>query len=430
MIENTETISGSDYKRMVIGAYSEFLLEYENINSIKKTGKFFYCGEPGTDVLRTMGAAVMPLTEAVNESIGGLARRVADASVLGARGNAGVILSQIFRGLAKGLAGKYTATSQEFGKAFQYGILYAQRAVPEQKNRPIIVASKIVAKGAFNAVKANLSIEEILRAAVQASRDSFSDKRDSGEMIMQVFLDGCLKGLLGNFVSPLLNFTNRAASNLKLRDEDNFVSPLQDKVHPYCVSFLVANTKLSTELIEKELQAIGNFVVVEKRHKAVFIHLHSDHPGKALELAVAWGHIGEIHINIMAEPHAMAMVQQSFIMPLALMTVASNAEQVQKLQDPGAMVIVDGSDESGPSVEEIVNAAHSDIANKYILLTDTEHLRLVMHQAKRILGDRVSVVVADDEEEQLQAVRAFFPEDSMEENCQRMQAAIELISKE
>ena len=145
---------------------------------------------------------------------------------------------------------------------------------------------------------------------------------------------------------------------------------------------------------------------------------------------MAWGHIGEIHINIMAEPHAMAMVQQSFIMPLALMTVASNAEQVQKLQDAGAMVIVDGSDESGPSVEEIVNAAHSDIANKYILLTDTEHLRLVMHQAKRILGDRVSVVVADDEEEQLQAVRAFFPEDSMEENCQRMQAAIELISKE
>ena len=157
MEADNEVISGSDYKRMIIGAYSEFLLEYENINKEKKSGRFFYCGMPGTDVLRTMGAAMLPMKEAVNESIGGLAQRVSDAAVLGARGNAGVILSQILRGLAKGLVGKYNATSQEFGKAFQYGILYAQRAVPDQKDRPIIVASKIMAKGAHHAVKANMS---------------------------------------------------------------------------------------------------------------------------------------------------------------------------------------------------------------------------------------------------------------------------------
>ena len=104
---NNEVITGADYKRMIIGAYSEFILEYEKINKLKKNGRFFYCGKPGTDVLRTMGAAVLPLADSVNESIGGLARRVADAAVLGARGNGGVILSQILRGLAKGLVGKY-----------------------------------------------------------------------------------------------------------------------------------------------------------------------------------------------------------------------------------------------------------------------------------------------------------------------------------
>ena len=112
------------------------------------------------------------------------------------------------------------------------------------------------------------------------------------------------------------------------------------------------------------------------------------------------------------------------MMPLALLTVASTEEWGQKLQDAGAMVIIDGSDESGPSVEEIVNAAHSDIANKYILLTDSEHLRLVMHQAKRILGERVSVVVANNQEEQIYAVRAFFPELSMEENTAQMIEAV------
>jgi hypothetical protein len=171
-------------------------------------------------------------------------------------------------------------------------------------------------------------------------------------------------------------------------------------------------------------------VVVERRFKTIFIHVHSEHPGTILERAVAWGHVGEIHINIMAEPHAMAMVQQACIMPQALLTVAENDEWAQKLQEAGAMVIIDGSDPSGPSVEEIVNAAHSDIANKYILLTDSEHLRLVMHQVKRIMGDRVSVVVANNNEEQIYAVRAFFPELSMEENVAQMREAIRRMSQD
>lgn len=425
-MENNEVITGADYKRMIIGAYSEFILEYDRINKVKKSGKFFYCGMPGTDVLRTMGAAVLPLADSVNESIGGLARRVADAAVLGARGNAGVILSQILRGLAKGLVGKFNATSQEFGKAFQYGILYAQKAVPEQKNRPIIVASKIMAKGAYHAVRACLPIIEILKAAIKAGEESFTEKIDSGEMIMQVFLNGCLKGFIGEFVSPTLPFSNSFGVNR----QENLISPYDDMVRPYCVSFMVANPKLSVDLIEKELQEIGNFVVVERRFRNIFIHLHSEHPGKVLERAVGWGHIGEIHINIMAEPHAMAMVQQNFLLPLALMTVAPNKEAGLRLQEAGATVILDGSDPSGPSVEEIVNAAHSDIANKYIILTDTEHIRLVAHQARRILGDRVEVVVADGDDEQIQAVRAFFPEDDIMSNVARMKHAIMLTSQE
>ena len=126
----------------------------------------------------------------------------------------------------------------------------------------------------------------------------------------------------------------------------------------------------------------------------------------------------------------MAMVQQSFLMPLALMTVADTPELGQRLQEAGATVILDGSDPSGPSVEEIVNAAHSDIANKYIILTDSEHIRLVAHQARRILGDRVEVVIADGEDEQIQAVRAFFPEDDIKANVARMKHAILLTSQE
>ena len=92
----------------------------------------------------------MPLEDCRDDGIGGLARRVANGAILGARGNSGVVLAQLFRGIAKGLLGKYNATSSEFGKAFQYGILYAQRVIPEEPERPIIRAAKAVAKGAYH----------------------------------------------------------------------------------------------------------------------------------------------------------------------------------------------------------------------------------------------------------------------------------------
>ena len=169
MTGNREVITGSDFKRMVSGAYSEFLLEYEEINALKGAGHM-----PGTHILRTMGAAVMPLSDTKDDSIGGLARRIATAAVFGARGSAGVVLAQMFRGLGKGLSGKYNATSSEFGKAFQYGILYAQRAVPEEPEQPLIMVAKAVAKGAYHAVRANLPISEILQAAIEAGKQALA----------------------------------------------------------------------------------------------------------------------------------------------------------------------------------------------------------------------------------------------------------------
>ena len=421
MSENGEVITGSDFKRMIVGAYSEFILEYDKINAMNTMeGKTFYSGQPGSDILRTMGAAVIPLGDNVNESIGGISRRVANAAVLGARGNAGVILASILQGLAKGLTGKYNATSTEFGKAFQYGILYAQRAVPDQPDRPIIRAAKFVAKSAYVTVRSELPIHDRLMAAISAGMFSLAGGiMDPGEKIMLVFLQGCLKGLDGSFVSPVLSMSNNT-----YKVEAGVPDPRKDLVRPYCVNFMVENTRLPMDIIEKEMQEVGNFVVVERRQNCIFVHLHTANPGQMLERAVGWGRLSEIHINSMAENHAMITIQAPQ-MPLALLTVANGMEEGMKLQDAGATVIVDGSADSGPSVEDIVNAVHSDIAEKYILLTDSEHLRLVMNQARQILGDRVRVVLALDHEEQLLAVRAFFPELSLEENCRQMRKALE-----
>ncbi len=420
MGKNGEVITGSDFKRMVTGAYSEFLLEYENINDLDRKLRPQHGAHPGTNILRTMGAAIMPIASTKDDSIGGLARRVAAAAILGARGNSGVVLSQIFRGLAKGLIGKFNATSSEFGKAFQYGILYAQRVLPEEPERPLVNAARAVAKGAYQAVRANLPITEILSAAIEAGKRPGGSDPDLevGEQIMLNFLVGCQKGLNGNFVSPVLNFsvgTKEQTAGLP--------DPHRDIVHPYCLTFCIRNPQADVEETERFLQEQASFVVVERRRAVLHVHLHTAHPGIVLEYAVGLGPVTEIHLNNMAEPHSMVLAHSS-LMPVALLAVSRREEHAQRLMELGATLITQGDEGDVPSVGALVNAAHSDLAESYVLVPDGPRMKLELQQVKRILGHRVEIVSVSSEAEQEAAVRIFDRRLSAVQNADRMQRGL------
>lgn len=417
---NREIITGSDFRRMVTGAYSEFLLEYERLNQLDKKLRPKHSGWPGTDILRTMGAAVMALGEAADDGIGAVARRTAAASILGARGNAGVVLAQIFRGLGKGLLGKFTATSSEFGKAFQYGILYAQRVLPEEPESPIVRAARAVAKGAYQAVRANLPILEILSAAVEAGEKPLQEggERDVGEEIMLVFLTGCQKGLMGNFVSPALNFSvGSGGERLGLPD------PREDEVRPYCLTFRITNDKMNPHELEEYLQQEASFVVVDARRGSVFVHLHTARPGLAIEKSMGFGAITDIRLADMSEPHAAAHPAAP-LLPVALLAVAGDKARAERLQEAGANLIALGGDGNVPSVGALVNAAHSDLAETYIMVADGPRLNLVLPQVKRLLGDRVEVIAASGPAEQEAVLHLFDPKQSLAENVARMRRQV------
>ena len=406
---NREVITGGDFKRMVSGAYSEFLLEYANINGQGGAGTL-----PGTHILRTMGAAVMPLHEAKDDSIGGLSRRVATAAVFGARGNAGVVLAQMFRGIGVGLAGKYDATGSEFGKAFQYGILYAQRSIPDETDNPFIMVAKAVAKGAYRAVRDGMPIVEILSKAIESGEKIVgeSDKNNAGANIMLSFLKGCLRGLDGNFVSPAVSLS------LGLGKHKNMPDPRDDIVRPYCVRLRVKNSNSSVEDLERQMQDFSSFAIVERMSGGIDIHLHTAHVGKAIEQALGWGPLRDVKITNMSESHVLPA--HDALMKVAALAVAKDTVQAQKLQDAGASILIVGSEESCPSVEEIVGAAHSDLAASYVLVSSSNDYKLVFKQAKKILGSRVELVLADSFDAAISALKKFSADLSAEENAKIM----------
>ena len=409
MTGNREVITGGDFKRMVAGAYSEFLLEYESINGLSGAGTL-----PGTHILRTMGAAVMPLADAKDDSIGGLARRVSTAAVFGARGNAGVVLAQMFRGISAGLAGKYDATGSEFGKAFQYGILYAQRVIPEEPERPFITVAKAVAKGAYHAVRDGMPIVEILLKAIQTGEKSVKELNlsEAGASIMLSFLRGCLKGLDGNFVSPAVSLS------LGLGIHKNMPDPRNDLVRPYCIRLRVKNSKASLPELERQMKDFSSFSIVERSSGGLEIHLHTDHVGKTLEQAIGWGPLKEVKIINMSEAHVLPAGDA--LMKVAALAVAKDSVEAQKLQDAGASILVSGSEESSPSLAEIIGAAHSDLASSYVLVASSPDYRLVFRQAKRLLGGRVELVLADTFENTIAALKKFSPALSAIENAKIM----------
>ena len=413
MTGNKEVITGSDFKRMIAGAYSELLLEYENINRMKGGGNF-----PGTHILRTMGAAIMPLVDVKDSSIGGLARRVSTAALFGARGNAGVVLSQLFRGISKGLSGKYEATSSEFGKAFQYGILHAERVIHEGYEHPFITVAKAVAKGAYHAVRANLPITEILSTAIAAGEKAVEniEGEDAGARIMFVFLKGCLNGLDGNFVSPAVSLSLGITAS-----KGSMPNPKEDLVRPYCVRFRAKNQKITVAEMERQLKEFGIFALVERFENGIHVHTHTDHPGKLMEWAIGLGPLRDIHITNMSEPHALGI--HDAIMPVAAVAVAEGKEEAGRMQEAGAHVIVTGTKERCPSVAELVGAAHSDFASSYVLLAPSPGYWMVFRQAKYMLEGRVELVLCEDVAAQERALRAFDCGKTAKENADAMMQA-------
>ena len=177
------------------------------------------------------------------------------------------------------------------------------------------------------------------------------------------------------------------------------------------------------EEAERFLQENSSFVVVERRRQLLHVHLHTAHPGVVLEYAAGLGPLSDIHLNNMAEPHSMVLAH-STLMPVALLAVSRHEAQAERLTKLGATLITRGDEGDVPSVGALVNAAHSDLAESYVLVPDGPRMKLELQQVKRILGHRVEVVSVDSEAQQEAAVRNFDRRLSALQNADRMQRGL------
>lgn len=428
MTENRQVITGQQLKHMLLGAYHSFEKNYQLINNLN----VFPApdGDTGTNMMYTMGSVARALSNMSDSAnVGEVGSAAARSAVMGARGNSGVILSQLLRGIGKGVGGKITVDNNEIGKAFQFGILYAYRSVSRPVEGTILSVARAMAKGAYAAVRSADSLEKVLQEAIRTGKEELARTPeqlpalkaagvvDAGGQGLIAFFEGCLAGLRGQDCAEL---EITAAGQMGTATQAEKV----DLANPYCTEFIVQGAAVDKKTVSDSLQELGNSLIVAVLEDIVKVHIHTARPGKVLSLAQQWGSLHDIKIDNMADQHQNRIFKEEPVQTekqgVGVLSVAAGDGIAAIMHKMGAAV-VSGGQSMNPPVADFVRAVEEGDCEQYIILPNNKNIILAAEQTVKLLGaSRVSFVPTTNLAQGLAALLEFNGSRSLEENTQAM----------
>lgn len=430
MFQNKRYITGKQIKDMLLGAYHSFEKNYQVINDLNVFP--VPDGDTGTNMMHTMASVARELSAMSDESTASeIGQAAAKSAIMGARGNSGVILSQLLRGIGRGLAGKKNVSNNELGKAFQYGVLFAYRSVSKPVEGTILTVARGMAKGAYTATRNCDDLEEVLKEAIRVGKLELAETPeklpalkaagvvDAGGQGLIAFLEGCLAGLRGEDCAEI-KVTQKA--NVKMQAED--AEPL-DLEFPYCTEFIVKGASVDKRTVVEALDGFGNSMIVAVIEDIVKVHIHSKNPGNVLNTAQQWGTLHDIKIENMVDQHENrifaddeeAVQANGKRAGVGILSVAAGDGIAKIMRELGAAEIISGGQSMNPPVEDFVNAIENGEYEQYIILPNNKNIILAADQVKKMLGvSKVDYVPSTNLAQGMTALFHFDPECSMEEN--------------
>jgi len=399
-------------------------------------------GDTGTNMVLTMKFALEEAKLNSDNQVSSVAKSLAHGSLMGARGNSGVILSQFFRGLAKGLGGKTHFDGGDFARALAESSQMAYKGIVNPVEGTILTVLKDASKAAQGAVKDDDGLVPVLEAAVKSAEDSVARTPsllpvlkeagvvDAGGQGLYVLLDGALQFLKGEahkiqYRRPRLVV---AATELMPRVAKR---PSQlETPHGYCTNFVLEGKNLDSGKIEKDLKKKGQSLIVTGDDTLVRIHIHSLEPGEILKYATKLGKLHGITINNMDDQYAEFIKMQRGRMPqvdIAMVTVATGAGFFELLNSLGDIIIVPGGQTMNPSVRELLQAVESAPSNNVIILPNNKNIACAASQVQSLTSKKVKVVPTRNIPQGVAALLAFGYDMNMEKNCRAMEKAISKV---
>lgn len=391
-------------------------------------------GDTGTNMRLTLAQAIKEMETAGCNSIGEMAAGLALGALMGARGNSGVILSQLLRGLAQELAGSADVDAKGLARACEAAVNTAYKAVLKPVEGTMLTVARAGAQAITNTSQRTSDLQAILEEAISAAKEALSRTPtmlpvlaragvvDAGGMGIVVLLEGFLAGLLAQHAPEATS----AARKHPLPEEVTLAPP----EYLYCTEFLLKGPSIPVQKLQTDLLALGESVLVVGTSHIARIHIHTNMPWKVMELAGSYGTMHDIKIDNMSDQQRSMAGKPGEIpapdnnKPAYIIAVASGQGLEEAFRSLGADYVVPGGRTMNPSTEELLRAIQSSNGSRIYVLPNNENVLSTAEQAKQLASQEVIIIPSVNIPQGLQAITAFNPQLSPEENMNRMLEAM------
>ena len=409
-------------------------------------------GDTGTNMNLSMSSGAKETAANVVENIGELGKSFSKGLLMGARGNSGVILSQLFRGMSQHIADKKEVNAKEFAEAIQNGVSIAYRAIIKPVEGTILTVAREAAEAGLKEAENTTSVVEVMEAIYAEAQASLKRTPellpilkevgvvDSGGQGLVCVYQGFVAALKGEKIEGLEAVETNVVDMQFEDDHDmDFMSP-EDIVYGFCTEFTVRLDKEKKEFNEdkfrEDMSKFGDSLLVISDSEYVKIHVHTETPGDVFNYGQQYGELIKIKSDNMREQHREVLRKQETkqattskeLKEQAMISISMGAGLSKVLTSMGVDYIVEGGQTMNPSTEDIMKAIKEVNAKNIFIFPNNKNIQLAAKQAAELAEENVFVVESKTAPQGLAAVMVFNPQASAEENFANMQEVLSTVS--
>ena len=397
-------------------------------------------GDTGTNMSLTMASAIKELNTVNDNEIASISKAITKGSLMGARGNSGVILSQILRGFSKYIEDKDELTTTDLAGALKNGSDTAYKAVIKPIEGTILTVIRETSDAALVIAKKEDSIIPFFEAVIESANASLERTPELLKSLKEAnVVDSGGKGLLCIFEGMLKAFKNE---NIELQhqseksyEEMTMDTPpmrLEDITFAYCTEFILKTNKIDDIQIRNLMMPLGDSLAVVSYDDIIKVHVHTNEPNKALEIALQYGRLATIKIeNMIAQFEAtQAQAAQESVeeeKEYGIISTSMGKGIANIFKDLGVDHIIEGGQTMNPSTEDFMKAVESINAKNIVILPNNSNVIMAANQAKELSEKNIIVIPTKTVPQGISSLMSFDADNSPEENEANMKDAISVV---
>ena len=437
-----QTINGIDFRRLMLSAAASIEIHKQQLNDLNVFP--VPDGDTGTNMSMTINAAATDLRKTEDPSLEKASQVAASAMLRGARGNSGVILSLLLRGISKKLKGAEIADGVLWAEALQEGVDAAYKAVMKPAEGTILTVARLAASKARAAAKENNHIEFVHEAALEEAKIALAGTTDMNPVLKKagvvdaggkgwVFaLEAMLSALRGEDVvvpEGMAGTEVKEAANF-----DNFDT--EDITFTYCTEFIIQRENDNDpEKLRDFLSSLGDSLVLVDDDEIIKVHVHTNDPGKALHEAIDYGSFVTVKIENMRLQHTEKVMSEQELAPkiaepekpFGVVSVCAGEGLADVFQNLGTDGIISGGQTMNPSTQDILEAVNKVPAETVFVLPNNKNIIMAAEQVDALTPKKVVVIPSKTVPQGVTAMLNFNPEGTEEENVEAMTESLATV---